>query len=83
MNIIVRKVEPNTELSEKILNFVENSTQNETKKHTAKIIKQNNFSDWEAMFVTMDSDKIIGHASTSKTDYYQYQKYILEFLQFL
>ena len=70
MEIIIRKVEPNTELSKKLLDFVENSSWDETKEHTAKMIKENNFSDWEAMFVAMDGDRIVGHASIAKTDYY-------------
>ncbi len=70
MNIRICKVEPNTELSKKLLDFVENSSWDETKEHTAKTIRENNSSDWEAMFVEMDGDKIVGHASIAKTDYY-------------
>ena len=70
MNIEIHKVEPNSELSKKLLLFVENSSWEDTKEHTAKMIRENSFSEWESMFVAMDGDKIVGHASFMKTDYY-------------
>lgn len=70
MDIKIYKVNPDSELNKKLLTFVENSSWNDTKEHTAKMIRENNFSDWESMFVAMDKDKIVGHASILKTDYY-------------
>ena len=70
MDIKIYKVNPNSELNKKLLTFVENSSWNDTKEHTAKMIRENNFSDWESMFVALDEDKIVGHASILKTDYY-------------
>lgn len=70
MDIKIYKVNPDSELNKKLLTFVENSSWNDTKEHTAKMIRENNFSDWESLFVAMDKDKIVGHASILKTDYY-------------
>ena len=74
MNISVKKVEPNSVLNDRLLNFVENSSWIETKKHTAKMIGEDIFNDWESMFVAMDGNKIVGHASFMKTDYYPLPK---------
>ena len=70
MDIKICKVEPGTELSNKLLEFVLNSSWDDVKFHTASTIRENNFSDWEAMFVAIVGDKIIAHASIAKTDYY-------------
>ena len=70
MNIQIRKVEPDSELVGKLLEFVLNSTWDEVKEHTAESIRNNTATDWEAMFVAMDGDRIVGHASIAKTDYY-------------
>ena len=70
MPIEIRRVEPGTELSEKLLAFVEDSSWGEVKGHTAAMIRENAFEDWEAMFAALDGDRIVGHASIMKTDYY-------------
>ena len=70
LNIKICKVDSNSLLNQKLLKFVENSSWTEIKYHTAKMIRENNFDKWESMFVAMDEDKIIGHASFMKTDYY-------------
>ncbi len=70
MNITICKVAPGSALCAELLTFVENSTWAEVKEHTAQVIRENRFREWEAMFVALDGDQIVGHASIAKTDYY-------------
>lgn len=69
-NIIICRVEPDTELCGKLITFIQNSSWDGVKEHTVKMIRENAFGDWEAMFAAMDGNAIIGHASFMKTDYY-------------
>ena len=77
MKIKVLKVEPGTEPAEKLLRFVENSSWEEVREHTAAMIREAQFEDWESMFAAVDTEadaeaggRIVGHASIMKTDYY-------------
>lgn len=70
MNIQIYKVEYNSELNDKLLSFVKNSSWEEVKEHTAQMISENCFYEWESMFVAVDGNKIVGHASVMKSDYY-------------
>ena len=70
MSIEIRKVEPGTELCAKLLAFVESSSWDEVREHTAALIRENAFEDWEAMFAALDGSRVVGHASIMKTDYY-------------
>lgn len=70
MQIKIYKVEPDTELNDKLLSFVRNSSWDEVKEHTSQMISENNFDEWESMFVAVDENEIVGHASIMKTDYY-------------
>ena len=69
-NIIIYKVDSDTDLSRKLVTFIQNSSWADVKDHTIQMIMENTFSDWESMFAAMDGDIIIGHASVMKTDYY-------------
>ena len=64
------KVEKDTELAKELLQFVENCSWMETKEHIAWMIKTWVFTDWEAMFVVIKDERIIGITSIMKTDYY-------------
>ncbi len=44
-------------------------------KHVAKMLRNNAFTDWEAFFVALDGDNIIGFCSFMKEDYYPENKY--------
>lgn len=70
MQIKIYKVEPHTELNDKLLSFVRNSSWDEVKEHTSQMISENRFDEWESMFVAVDENEIVGHASIMKTDYY-------------
>lgn len=70
MDIRIYQAVPGTELTEKLLAFVRNSSWDEVKAHTADMIAENAFTDWEAMFAAADGNEIVGHASFMKTDYY-------------
>ena len=66
----VVKVEKGTELTEKLLQFVENCSWLETKQHISEMIKNWVFTDWETMFVAIKDGNIVGMTSVMKTDYY-------------
>lgn len=68
--IEIRKVDKDTELVKKLLDFVENSSWEDVKEHTLWMINNWVFSDWETIFVAMLDDQIVGMASIMKTDYY-------------
>lgn len=68
LNIV--KVEKDTELAKELLQFVENCSWIETKEHLAHMIKTWVFTDWEAIFVAMKGNKIVGITAIMKTDYY-------------
>ncbi len=44
-------------------------------KHIAKLLRNNAFTDWEAFFVALDGDNIIGFCSFMKEDYYPENRY--------
>ena len=66
----VRKVDPGTQLADRLLALVKNCSWTEVKDHISEKISKWEFSDWETMFVAMEDDKIIGMASVLKEDYY-------------
>ena len=44
-------------------------------KHIAEMLRANKFTDWEAFFVAMEDDAIIGYCSFLKEDYYPENRY--------
>lgn len=64
----IRKVDKNTELAEKLLDFVENFSWEEVKEHTVMMIKNWRFTDWETMFAAIADGTIVGMASFMETD---------------
>ena len=67
---MIRKVDKDTDLAQKLLSFVESCSWIEVKEHIAKMICAWEFEDWETMFAAIIDGKIVGIASTMKTDYY-------------
>ena len=67
---MIRKVDKDTDLAQKLLSFVESCSWIEVKEHIAKTICAWEFEDWETMFAAIIDGKIVGMASTMKTDYY-------------
>ena len=68
--IKILKVDKNTPLAAEFLQFVENCSWAEVKDHIAEKIRAWDFTDWETMFAAVQDGKIVGMASTLKTDYY-------------
>ncbi|MDE6659931.1 MAG: GNAT family N-acetyltransferase [Eubacterium sp.] len=66
----IRKVDKDTEMAEKLQNFVKNCSWVDVKKHTLWLLDNWEFTDWETMFVAILGEQIVGMASIMKTDYY-------------
>ena len=67
---MIRKVDKDTDLAQKLLSFVESCSWTDVKEHIAKLICAWEFEDWETMFAAMIDEKIVGMAAVMKTDYY-------------
>ena len=61
-------------LWEKAVDFAENCSWI-AGKHIAEMVRDNRFSDWEAFFVAIENNLIIGCCSFLKEDYYPENKY--------
>lgn len=68
--IVIRKVDKDTELSEKLLDFVQNFSWLDVKEHTVNVIRGWAFEDWETPFVALEGERVVGMATIAKTDYY-------------
>lgn len=44
-------------------------------KHLSDMLINNVFQDWEAVFIAVENEKIIGYCTFMKTDYYPENKY--------
>lgn len=66
----IRKVDRDTEMVDRLLDFVENFSWIDVKEHILRSINNWVFTDWETMFVAIADGKIVGLASIMKTDYY-------------
>ena len=69
-SLIIKKVDKNTELQNKLLDFVKNFSWDEVKEHVSSVIKDWKFQEWETPFVAIINDEIVGMATIMKTDYY-------------
>lgn len=68
--IEIKKVEKDTGLAAKLLDFVAGFSWEEVKEHTLGLLREWAFTDWEAVFVALAGDRIVGMATIMKTDYY-------------
>ena len=66
----IEKVDRDTPLAEKLLQFVENCSWEDVRDHAAQMIRNWEFTDWETMFAAVTGGEIAGMASVLKTDYY-------------
>ena len=66
----MKKVDRNSELVDKLLDFVAHFSWEDVKEHTLRMIHNWEFTDWETMFVAMVDGQIVGMTSIMKTDYY-------------
>lgn len=64
------KVNKDTEMADKLKNFVENFSWTEVKEHLLWMIENWKFTDWEAIFAAVIDGEIVGITSIMKTDYY-------------
>ncbi len=66
----IQKVDKDTEMHDKLLDFVENFSWLEVKEHILMMIKNWNFQEWETPFVATINGRIVGMATIMKSDYY-------------
>ncbi|MBR4462319.1 MAG: GNAT family N-acetyltransferase [Erysipelotrichaceae bacterium] len=68
--ITIRKVDKDTVLAEKLLDFVKHFSWLEVNEHTIHQIRNWEFEDWETPFVALHDGNIVGMCTIMKTDYY-------------
>ncbi|MBO4880524.1 MAG: N-acetyltransferase, partial [Firmicutes bacterium] len=69
-SIAIRKVEKDTQLLADLIKFVEKGSWEEVKEHLLEQLRTYDYTDWECIFAAMDGDRIVGHATLLKSDYY-------------
>ncbi|MFI3238800.1 MAG: GNAT family N-acetyltransferase [Lachnospiraceae bacterium] len=70
----IEQIKCNTSLWDKTIEFTENCSWI-AGKHIAGMLRENRFTDWEAFFIAIDNDKIVGYCSFLKEDYYPENRY--------
>lgn len=70
----IERIEFNSRLWKKTIDFAENCSWI-AGKHIAGMLRENRFSEWEAFFIAIDNDNIIGYCSFLKEDYYPENRY--------
>ncbi len=73
MNII--QVTPDTDMWERLIEYARNCSWEGAGAHLAEMMRENRFSDWEAVFAAVNRDNIIGFCTFLKTDYYPENRY--------
>ena len=66
----IQKVDRDTALMDSLLDFVENFSWIEVKAHTARLIRNWEFTEWETAFAASVNGGIVGMATIMKSDYY-------------
>lgn len=66
----IQKVDKDTEMMNRLLDFVENFSWLEVKEHTLWMIRNWAFREWETPFVATIAGRIVGMATVMKSDYY-------------
>ena len=66
----IKRVDKDTELANKLINFVENFSWEDVKEHMLEVLRSWAFTNWETPFVAIADDQIVGMATIMKTDYY-------------
>ncbi len=66
----IQKVDKDTELAERLLDFVRNFSWKEVKEHTLRVITNWEFEAWETPFVALMDGRIVGMVTLMKSDYY-------------
>lgn len=70
----IERIEYNSVLWKKTIDFAENCSWI-AGKHIAGMLRENRFSEWEAFFIAIENDNIIGYCSFLKEDYYPENRY--------
>ena len=70
----IERIEHHSPRWEEAIAFAENCSW-VAGKHVAGMLRENRLSDWEAFFVAVDRDRIIGYCSFLKEDYYPENRY--------
>lgn len=68
------RLEYNSLLWKKAIDFAENCSWI-AGRHIAGMLRENRFTDWEAFFVSIEDNNIIGYCSFLKEDYYPENRY--------
>lgn len=68
--ITIQKVDKNTETAKALLEFVQNFSWDEVKEHTARVIGNWEFEEWETPFAAIADGHVVGMVTIMKTDYY-------------
>lgn len=66
----IQKVDKDTELADRLLDFIANFSWLEVKDHTLRTIKNWTFEEWETPFAATICERIVGMATIMKSDYY-------------
>ena len=66
----IRKVDKNSELMGRLLDYVEHFSWTEVKEHTLRVISLWEFDEWETPFVATVNGCIVGMGTIMKSDYY-------------
>lgn len=66
----IKRVDKGTDLADKLIDFVENFSWEDVKKHMLEILRSWMFTDWETPFAAIVNGEIAGMATIMKTDYY-------------
>ena len=66
----IQKVDKNTELADKLRNFVSNFSWLEVKDHTVRLIENWEFDQWETPFAAILNGEVVGIATLMISDYY-------------
>ena len=66
----IQKVDKDTEIMARLLDFVSTFSWEEVKEHTLRVIKNWEFEEWETPFVAMIDGRIVGMVTIMKSDYY-------------
>lgn len=69
-NIIIKRVDENSELKKDLIKFIKNFSWVEVKEHALDVVVNWKFEDWETPFVAIIDGKIVGMVEIMKTDYY-------------
>ena len=70
LHVIIKKVDQGTETAAALLEFVKHFSWEAVKEHTARVIKNWEFEEWETPFVALADGCIVGMVTIMKTDYY-------------